>query len=488
MPTIALLVPLAPLVAAIAVATIGWRRATAWAGPATSAAITGAGAALAADVMGAGPVTALGGLVRIDALSAYMIVVIGLVALISTAYGVFYLQAELAHGHTTAAGARSYGALVQVFVAAMLVAVVADNLGVVWVAVEATTIATAFLVGHRRTPESLEASWKYVVIGSVGVALAFLGTVLIYFASRHAGGEADAALDWTTLIEIAPSLDPGVVRLAVGLLVLGYGTKVGLAPMHTWLPDAHSQAPAPVSALMSGVLLSVALYAIMRYKVIADAALGPGYVRGLLVAGSLLSLAVAASLLLAQRDYKRLLAYSSIEHMGVAALGIAVGSPLAVAASLLHILGHGIGKAVLFCGSGEIQLGGGTTEIAGVRGLLARRPAVGVVFGLGLLALMGFPPFSLFASELAVARAGIEAGLGWAVAAALVLVAVIFAAIADRTGRMLLGDPGAAVWQHPSPTAALVPLIGGLVVLGALGVSIWPIERLVRAAAAVVAP
>jgi hydrogenase-4 component F len=487
MGAVASLVPVAALMAAIAVAAAGWRPATAWAGPAAATAITGAGAALAVNVVDAGPVTALGGLVRVDALSAFMIILIGLVALIATAYGVPYLRAELVHGHTTPAGARIYGVLVQAFVAAMLVAVLADNLGVVWVAVEATTIATAFLVGHRRTPESLEASWKYVVIGSVGVALAFLGTVLVYFASRHAGGDADAALNWTTLIETAPGLDPGVLRLAVGLLVLGYGTKVGLAPMHTWLPDAHSQAPAPVSALMSGVLLSVALYAILRYKVIADAALGPGYLRGLLVAASLLSLAVAASLLLAQRDYKRLLAYSSIEHMGLVALGVAVGTPLAIAASLLHVLGHGLGKAVLFCGSGELLLAGGTTQIAGVRGLLSRRPAVGAVFGLGLLALLGLPPFSLFASELAVARAGVASGLGWAVAVAFFLLLVIFAAIAGHASQMLLGDPGPATWTHRTPAGALVPLIGGLVVVAALGVSIWPIQRLLHAAAAVVA-
>ena len=305
------------------------------------------GIVLAVDVLDHGPVTALDGLVRVDALSAFMIIVIGLVALIATAYGVSYVRAELDHGHTDARRrARLRRHWSKSSSPPCWWRSLADNLGVLWVAVEATTIATAFLVGHRRTRASLEASWKYMVIGSVGVALAFLGTVLVYFASRHAGGDANAALNWSTLVRIAPRLDPGVLRLATGMLVLGYGTKVGLAPMHTWLPDAHSQAPAPVSALMSGVLLSVAFYALLRYKVIADAALGPGYLRGLLLAGALLSLAVAASLLIAQRDYKRLLAYSSIEHMGLVALGAAIGTPLAVTAALLHILGHGLGKAV----------------------------------------------------------------------------------------------------------------------------------------------
>ena len=193
---------------------------------------------------------------------------------------------------------------------------------------------------------------------------------------------------------------------------------------------------------MSGVLLSVAFYALLRYKVIADAALGPGYLRGLLVAGALLSLAVAASLLIAQRDYKRLLAYSSIEHMGLIALGAAIGTPLAIAALLLHILGHGLGKAVAFCGSGEILLADGHHRDRRVRGLLARRPLVGGTFGLALIAVLGFPPFSLFASELAIARAGIADGLGWAVAIALVLMLVVFAAVVGHAQHMLLGEPG----------------------------------------------
>jgi hydrogenase-4 component F len=486
MHTLIVLVPLFPLVAGAVVAAAGWRTVTAWVGPLAAAAVTAAGIALAVGILDHGPVTALDRVMRADALSAFMVIVIGAVALIATSYGVGYIAAELDHGHTTVRGATTYGLLVQVFVAAMLTAVLADNLGVMWVAVEATTIATAFLVGHRRTRASLEASWKYVVIGSVGVTLAFLGTVLVYFASRHAGGDANATLNWSTLVVVAPRLDPGVVRLALGLLVLGYGTKMGLAPMHTWLPDAHSQAPAPVSALMSGVLLAVAFYALLRYKVIADAALGPGYVRGLLVAGALLSLAVAASLLLAQRDYKRLLAYSSIEHMGLVALAAAIGAPLAVEAALLQVLGHGICKAVLFCSSGEILLADGTTEIAGVRGLLVRRPLLGAVFGLGLLALLGLPPFSLFASELAIARAGVADGLGWAVAAALVLVLVIFVAIVGHAQQMLLGEPGDDVERHSLRTMSAVPLVAGLAAVAVLGVSIWPIERLLQAAAKVV--
>ena len=234
--------------------------------------------------------------------------------------------------------------------------------------------------------------------------------------------------------------------------------------------------------------MSVAFYALLRFKVIADAAVGAGYMRGLLVVGALLSLAVAASLLLAQRDYKRLLAYSSIEHMGLITLGAAIGSPLAVGAALLHVLGHGLAKTVAFCASGDVLLADGTTEIAGVRALLARRPFTGGVFGFALLALLGLPPFSLFASELAIARAGFADGLGWAVVIAFVLVLVVFAAVVTHGQQMLLGEPAGD--PTPSPAvrlAAGVPLVAALVAAAVLGVSIWPIERLLTAAAGVVA-
>ena len=431
------------------------------------------------------PVVA-GGVLRADALSAFMVVVIGAIALLASWQSARYLSAEIARGACTGRHATLYTVLVQAFVSCMLVAVLAANLGVMWVAVEATTIATTFLVGHRRTSGALEASWKYMVICSVGVALAFLGTVLIYFAAQHATGHAAGSLDWTSLMAAAHRLNPGVVRLAMGLLILGYGTKVGLAPMHSWLPDAHSQAPAPVSALMSGVLLTVAFYALLRFKAIADGALGPAYPRALLVAAGLASLAVAASLLLTQRDYKRMLAYHSIEHMGLIALGAAAGSSLAIAAVLLHILGHGLAKGVLFLASGEILLAEGTSEIAKVPALLSRRPVLGGIFGFGLIALLGLPPFSLFASELNMVRAEFAAGLGWAAAIALICMAVIFAAVMAHGRHLLLGDAAPQGRREATPRAVAVPLTAGLLACAVIGVSAWPLQPLLHAAARVV--
>jgi len=481
------LVLVVPVACAVVCGIAPWRRALGWLGTASASAVLVLGVALAASVVHGPAVTGMAGILRADALSAFMVVVIGVIAVLATWQGVRYLDGEIAAGRCTPRHASLYAVLVQAFLATMLLAVLAANLGVLWVAVEATTIVTTFLVGHRRTRTSLEASWKYIVICSVGIALAFLGTVLVYLAALHVGGQGPNPLDWTALVRESHQLDPGVMRLAFALLVLGYGTKVGLAPMHSWLPDAHSQAPAPVSALMSGVLLTVAFYAILRFKVIADGALGPPFARTMLVIVGLLSLLVAASLLLTQRDYKRMLAYHSVEHMGLIALGAAAGTPLAIAAVLLHVLGHGLAKGVLFLASGEVLLTEGTSEIERVPALLQRRPLLGGIFGFGLIALLGFPPFSLFVSELNMLRAEFQVGLGWAAAVSLVCMAVIFAAVMSHGRHLLLGrDQG----DRRLPTVALVavPLIGGLVGCAFIGISAWPLQPLLHAAAGIVAP
>ncbi|WP_255956117.1 proton-conducting transporter transmembrane domain-containing protein [Streptomyces odontomachi] len=454
-----------------------------WAGLVSPAVILGCAALLAGECVDGGSVSAYSGLLRADALTAWMLLVVGAVAFVACASAPAHLAEERAAGSATAWTEWRYHVLVQAFLGAMCLAVVTANLGVLWVTIEATTVVTAFLVGHRRTRTSVEAAWKYVVICSAGIALAFLGTVLIYYAARQAGIAEAWALDWPTLLARADRLDPAVTRLGITLVVLGYGAKAGLVPLHAWLPDAHSQAPAPVSALMSGVLLSVAFAAILRYRVIADAALGIDFTRILLAGIALLTLALAAGLLLAQRDFKRMLAYSSMEHMSLVALAAAIGSPLALAAALLHIAGHGLAKATAFCASGQILYLRGTSKIGRVRGLLARSPWLGALFGLAVVALLGFPPFSLFASELGIARAGFAAGtgLGWVMAAALLLVLTAFAALATRTTRMLLGT-GEPTGEHPS---ALWPLTLGLVTCAALGIAAGPLGDLLSQAAIV---
>lgn len=428
-----------------------------------------------------GDVLRTGSVLRVDALSAVMLIVIGSVGTLATWASIGYVDTELTSGEVTDRDLRRYATLVPAFLAAMVLAVLANNLGVLWAAVEATTIVTAFLVGHRRSRGSVEATWKYVIICSVGIALAYLGTILVYYAARQTSIADGAALDWDQLATHANELDPGVMRIAFALLVLGYGAKAGMIPLHSWLPDAHSQAPAPVSALMSGVLLPVAVYALARYRVIAVDSLDPTFVRTLLLVTALTSLALATSLIIAQRDYKRLLAYSSIEHMGLVVIGLAIGTPLAIAASLLHILGHGLGKAVLFCGAGQVLVSERTSRIAGVRGLLARRPVLAATFGVGFLALLGLPPFSLFASEVGLARAAVDDGLAWVIAVALVLLLVVFVAIAVQLTPMILG-PGPDAPGEAATVGSSAPLVVGLVALAVLGVVAWPLDQILHAA------
>jgi hydrogenase-4 component F len=484
--TLLMLAPVGvPIVGAVIYAVLRWRPSTAWVSAISSAMILAAAILTAVNVAERGPQTAVAGLLRIDALSAFMLIVIGAIALVATTATPAHLRAEIVAGRADRRTASRHSLLVQLFLASMTLAVLASNIGLLWIAVEATTIATAFLVGQRRTRPAVEAAWKYVVICSTGIALALLGSILLNYASQHT--PAAAGLDWAGLAASASSLDPGVTRIAVVLLILGFGTKAGLAPLHAWLPDAHSQAPAPVSALMSGVLLSVAFYAILRVKVIADGALGVEFTRTLLVVVSLASLALAASLLLAQRDYKRMLAYSSIEHMGLLALGAAAGSRLAIAAVLLHILGHGLAKAVLFLGAGRVLQTTGTSRIDDVRGLATSQPIVAGCLGFGVLALIGLPPFSLFASELGIARAGFATGLGWVTAAALLLVLVVAGALVTHTSRMLLGTPpegpGAATAPRRMPTVAAAALITGLVACALLGITAGPLQPLLYLAA-----
>ncbi|MGW5423795.1 proton-conducting transporter transmembrane domain-containing protein [Streptomyces sp. NPDC003943] len=463
--------------------------------------ILGCGALLAAVLPRGGALTAFGGLLRADALTVWLLLVVGAVAVIACGTLPAYLAGEREGARHTAV----LHVLVQAFLGAMCLAVLTANLGVLWVAVEATTIVTTFLVGHRRTRRSVEAAWKYVVICSAGIALAFLGTVLVYYAARQAGIDEAHALDWPTLVAGAGRLDPAVTRLAISLVVLGFGAKAGLAPLHAWLPDAYGQAPAPVSALMSGALASVAFAAVLRYEQIAAGALGTGLTRGLLTGMALITLAVAAALLLAQRDYQRMLAYSSMEHMSLIALGAAIGTPLARAALLLHVAGHGLAKAVAFCASGHVLRLTGTPLVGRVRGLLARLPWLGGAFGLAVAALLGFPPFSLFASELGIVRAGFGAGLGWVAAVALLLVLVVFGALAVRTARMLLGpampaaSPGAEAGPGAGPglgqgqgagpgpwPGAVWPLVLGLAACAALGLTTGPLTGLLHDAAAVI--
>jgi hydrogenase-4 component F len=473
---------LTPLSASVTAVALGWRRLTASMTVLSAVTVLGCGAALGFRV-GSGQYFALGGLLRVDALSVAMLLVIGVVGTLATWASIGYIDAEQAHGHTDADGARLYGTLTPAFLAAMVLAVCANNIGVIWVAIEATTVVTAFLVGHRRTRTALEATWKYVIICSVGIAVAFLGTVLLYFAARHAGAGAAEALNLDVLAAHARALDPAVARLAGGLLLIGYGAKAGLVPFHTWLADAHSQAPAPVSALMSGVLLAVAFSVLIRIKPIIDAATGVTFLRAGLVTVGLATLLVAALMLTVTGDVKRMLAYSSMENMGLIAVAATAGTTLAIAALLLHVLAHGIAKTVLFLASGAMQAAHGSTAIADITGVVQRSRLIGGSFAAGLITLLGLPPFAMFASELGIARSLSDARLAWVIGVAMLLIAVAFAALARNSGRMLLGASSAAAPAITVPGTVAAALLVGVAASIVLGVTAGPLVELFTTAA-----
>jgi hydrogenase-4 component F len=448
-----------PLVGALLLAQSRGRLATAV--HALTAALTlAASVAVAVAVYREGVVTTLGGFLRADALSAWMVALIGLVGALAATEAPRY------------ASGRFYP-LFHLFVFTMLLAVTTDDVGLMWVAIEGTTLASVFLVNFEGTRASLEAAYKYLLICSVGIAIAFLGTVLVYFADIQLFGDEVDALRWTTLLRVAPGLPPRVIELAFVFLVVGYGTKAGLAPMHTWLPDAHSEAPAPVSALMSGVLLSVGVYALLRFKPVVDLAAGPAFARRILLALGLASMAVAALFLWTSQNFKRMLAYSSVEHIGIACLGLGFGGAWGVTGALLHIANHALAKSALFLLAGRIRAAYDSAEVLAVRGLMGPLPRTGGAFLAAMLALMGLPPFGLFTSEVMIFGAGFGEGRVGVAAVGLALLVVAFAGLLRTTQTMLHGVPARPPVHASLGAWPAVPVLVALLLLVLTGLA-WP--------------
>ncbi len=432
-----------------------------------------------------------GGLLFADALSGYLILIVCVLGFLATLYSVGYMGREHDAGHFSAGKLREYYFLLNLFVFTMLLAAVANNLGVLWVAIEATTLASAFLVGFYDREESLEAAWKYLIIGSVGITFALFGTVLVYFSALGVPNPESRTLHWTGLVQpgVAAALDVPILKLAFVFILIGYGTKAGLAPMHTWLPDAHSQAPTPISALLSGVLINAAMYGILRFHhLLSISPVGPGFSANLLLIFGLLSVAIAVPFILVQQDYKRLLAYSSIKHMGLIATGIGIGTPLAHYAALLHMLNHALAKAFIFMAAGNLLLKFKTKEIARVKGAITIIPATGVLLLLGTLAITGVPPFSLFVSEFLLLTASVNKSL-WITGAILLLVTIVFAGFLYHMGHMAFGTPQETLAITEENPSSFVPLAVLLLLILVLGLYIpGPLHQLIEQAAKVVRP
>ncbi len=371
--------------------------------------------------LGYGAGSSFGSYLHVDHLGAILLLLLSFGGLATAIYARGYLATEVAKGVIGVNRAKKLFAQFHVFILAMAVAIIATNPLVMWIAIEATTLSTAFLISFYDKPSSIEAAWKYLILNSVGLLLAFFGTLLFLSPQPAHTGLAS----WQSLLANAAFYHPFIIKMAFLFTLIGYGTKVGLVPMHTWLPDAHSKAPSPISSLLSGVLLNIPLLAILRFKTITDAAIGPDFSSRLLITFGLLSLVVSSVIILVQKNYKRLLAYSSIEHMGIITLGFGIGGAGAFGA-LLHMVYHSLAKSLLFLSSGNIALAFDSTEIKNVRGLLQKLPITAVVFFFGVLTIIGIPPMGMFFTEFSILSAGMKTHPGVSIVA---LVALVLAGV-----------------------------------------------------------
>jgi hydrogenase-4 component F len=460
------------------------------------AAVFLAAVALAAQVLANGTVSLGNGFFYADALSALVILLTVSVALVCSAYSIGYLRddqqsgalGEDASGIEQIAQLRMYYTLTPLFVFSMLLMAVANNLGVMWAAMEATTLASIFLVTFYGKITSLEAAWKYAIIGGVGLSMALFGTLVTYYAGHSlAGSDSLSGLNWSVLAQHAAALDKMSMRLAFVLILLGYGTKAGLAPMHTWKPDAYSEAPVPSAALLSTALLNCALYCLIRFYILASRCLGAEYPSRLLLLFGLLSMGVAVPFVLAQRNFRRMLAYSTIDHAGIMVIALGLGGALGSLGLMLHMAFHTIAKSLLFLSAGNVYQHFRTDLFSKIKGSVIRAmPLTGVVLFIAMLAIVGMPPFSLFQSEFLILRAAFEGGHILTGALFVLFSTGVFTGALMHVSGMVLGPGGdaAVAARRPWRDGSLLALASVLVVIG-----FWlpaPLLELIRAAARVV--
>src|SRR6266536_2305146 len=387
-------------------------------------------------------VTAWGEFLRADALSAWMVLLISIVSLATSLYAVRYLRRDLADAALTERRFREFYVLTPLFATGMLLVVLVNNLGVMWIAVEAMALSSVLLVALYNRTTSLEAAWKYVMLGSLGLVLALFGTIFTYAAAIGKTGGEMPSFNGSRLLAMAPQLDHHLMTLAFILLLIGYGTKAGLAPMHTWLPDAHSEAPSPTSAMLSGVSLKIAVYALLRFHILTAACLGSGFSRNLLLGFGLFSMLLAGPFILVQKNLKRMLAYSSLEHVGLICVAVGMNAPLTVFGALLHMGYHALTKPVLFFAAGNVHQQFHALDFRRIGPGLARTmPMTALLLGLAAVAVIGLPPFGLFVSELTVIAGGFTSNQAWVSVVILIALIFVFCGVLSKLAGLLLG-PG----------------------------------------------
>jgi hydrogenase-4 component F len=423
---------------------------------------------LAIDVLWNGPQLFAHQLLYIDSFNVYLVALTAFVGLTTSIFSGPYMQHEKDIGRLTGKRLKLYYSMYQGFMLAMYLVLTTNNMGVMWVSMEGATLATVLLVSLYRTPESVEAAWKYFILCGVGIAQALFGTVLLYFAAEQKLGVGGHALLWTVLHDNASQLDPAILGLAFVFLLVGYGTKIGLVPLHNWLPDAHSEGPTPMSAILSGLLLNDALYAVVRCKMLVDGSLGTHLAGNLMMGFGLLSFLVAALLLHRQTDIKRLFSYSSIEHMGLMTFAFGIGSPWATFAALFHMTTHSLTKSAIFVTVGHAAQLAGTQRMEKIRGLILTQPSIGWGLLISTVAIAGFPPFGVFASEFLVLVATMH-DYPWLTPLLLLGIGLAFAGLFRHMQSMVFGD----VPEGQKPIKAhLWPVILHLAIVLLLGLAI----------------
>jgi len=425
---------------------------------------------LTSKVIQDGPITAFNDQFFIDPFNVFLVTLTAFVGFTTAMFSRPYMHNEAEHGKLSAARMRLYHSMYQMFTFTMLLALTTNNMGILWVAMEAATLTTVLLVSLYRTPESLEAAWKYFILCGVGIAQALFGTILLYFAAEKVLGEGGNALLWTHLNEVKGTLEPTVLSMSFIFMLVGYGTKAGLVPLHNWLPDAHAEGPTPISAVLSGLLLNVALYAVVRAKVLVDGALQTHFAGQLMMGFGLLSVVMAAFFLSRQKDIKRMFAYSSIEHMGLITFAFGMGGPVATFAALLHMTMHSLTKSAIFFAVGHAAQKSGTQVMENIRGLIKTNPTIGWGLTLGTLAILGMPPFGVFASEFLILTTAMHEH-AWATPFLLIALGVAFASIFGKVQPMVFGETASKRLPHPP---AMIPVFVHLSLVLMLGLYIPP--------------
>ena len=399
----------------------------------------GIGLFIAKQTLDLGSICFMKDIIRIDALSALMILLITLVGLLASIYSIGYMTNQVEEKIQNIWKFKLYYLLLNIFMLTMLIVVSTNNIGIMWIAIEATTLVSAFLVGYYNKERPVEAAWKYIILCTVGIALAMIGIILVYYAVTKIGGIREAGLNWDYLSSVAHKLDHGLIKTAFVFILIGFGTKAGLAPMHSWLPDAHSEAPTPVSALLSGVLIKCGLYGIIRFMVLANISIGGNFTSELLLIFGLISLFIATLFILIQTNIKRLLAYCSLEHIAVITCGLAFGTPIATFGALIHMINHAMIKTLMFFTSGNLALKYHTKDMSHIRGAINIMPYSGTVLLIGGLALAGSPPFSIFLSEFYILFGGWQSGHFIACALFLLMLVIVFGGLLSHILEITIG-------------------------------------------------